>query len=566
MTRTERLALGGAMAVPWLFIWQGLDVTDQGYSLTNYRSFFRHPEATEDSASMWLTNLVGATWDAMFGWFGVVGMRALWALCLSLGMLLSFRLVRELTSTRIAALAVLIASLFLSDRRETWFSYNTSTSILLVAATLCLADGIARQRPRRLFAAGAFIGVLPFARFPNVLAVALLAALGLAAWIDAARRARLPRDVGMTVSGIAAGAGGTLAIIYLRGDAELVFGSVRDLFSPSSHEVGYGTDTLLDKFVSDQRRALAWGFGVCVAGAGLSRVLGKVPSSAAWVLVAGCAALGVFGLTRRDEPWRFVVTGTTCWVLAAVALGLWKRNFHLRVAAFIAFIVVVIAPLGSGNGIKNAHMGLWLALPLVLALLYTLDAPWLAGQGSKLALIAGIALGGEGLHRAATYTYRDAARDGLLTAVAHPQLRWQYTTPARAKVVTEVLDALEQRVAPGDYLLAFESTPLLHYLTNTRPYLNRPWLMGAESSQIIARLAADAPRRTGCLPVAVMSLKTTRSFEWPQRARRLEEKEPQRSTRLVLRAFLRTHRYKQTWENEFFRILEAPSAKGAACR
>src|SRR4029077_10966989 len=106
--------------------------------------------------------------------------------------------------------------------------------------------------------------------------------------------------------------------------------------------------------------------------------------------------------------------------------------------------------------------------------LYTLETPWAAGQGAKLALMAAIGLGGEGLQRAATYTYRDDVRRNLLTPVGRPQLRGQYTTAARAKVVGEVLDALSTRVAPGDYLLAYEGTPLLQYLTKTRPYLNRP--------------------------------------------------------------------------------------------
>ena len=86
-SRVERLALGGALGLPWLFIWQGLDFTDQGYLLTGYRCFFQHPEATEDSANLWLTNLVGASWDALFGGLGVLGMRALWALCMSLACL-----------------------------------------------------------------------------------------------------------------------------------------------------------------------------------------------------------------------------------------------------------------------------------------------------------------------------------------------------------------------------------------------------------------------------------------------------------------------------------------------
>src|SRR6185503_16199319 len=102
--KESRFLLGAAMGWPWLFIWQGLDFTDQGYLLTSYRCFFRHPEVTEDAGSTWLTNLIGAVWDALFGKWGVVSIRALWAVCLSLGLLLAFRLVRRVSSERAAAL------------------------------------------------------------------------------------------------------------------------------------------------------------------------------------------------------------------------------------------------------------------------------------------------------------------------------------------------------------------------------------------------------------------------------------------------------------------------------
>jgi hypothetical protein len=566
MTRTDRFALAGALLVPWLFIWQGLDFTDQGYLLTGYRCFFGHAEATEDSGSAWLTNLVGASWDALFGWLGVVSMRALWAVCLSLGMLLAFRWLRALTGERAAVLAVLVTSIFLSDRRETWFSYNTSSSLLFVAAVLCTARGIDGRRPAWLFAAGAWIGILPFARVPNLLAVALLAAPVLAALLDFDRRARLLRDLGVMLSGITAGALGTLALIYLHGDAALFFRALRGLFAPTVQAAGYAVDSLFVRFVGDQARALAWGFGICLGGFGLSRMLGKVPAAVGWLCVAAAAGLGAWGLARGDEHWSVAVPGTVYFVFGGVTLGLWKRSLQLRVAAFIVLIIVVIAPLGSNNGILNAHMGLWLGAPLLLALLGTLESPWLAGQGSKLALIAGLVLAGEGLHRAATYTYRDGARNQLLSPVNHPQLRAQYTTAARAKVVAEALTALEKRVAPGDYLLAYEGAPLLQYLTKTRPYLNRPWLMSYESPEVIAQLAADAPKRTGCLPVVVATLKSTRGSNWPERSRRLERQEPMLSTRQVITSFLSSHAYERTWRNSFFEILEPPEAQRGSCR
>jgi hypothetical protein len=566
MTRLGRLALWGAIGMPWLFIWQGLDFTDQGYLLTGYRCFFRHPEVTEDSGHMWLVNFVGASWDALFGGLGVLGMRALWALCMSVCVLLAFRLTRALTSERAAALAVLAVSLFLSDRHATWFSYNALSTLLFTASGVCLVQGIVQQSSRWLFAAGVLLGLGPFARFPNLLGWSAICAIGLAAQLDPERRRRLPRDVGLVLLGIACALAAMLLLIYARGDAALYFRGLRSLFEPSMQGAGYALPSLLDQFLRDQGLALLWGLGACVGALGLARALRSVPSSAGWVLLSVAGALAVFVLTHKSESWRWAVTGTSYWLLAAVASGLWRRSVELRVAALVALILVLVAPLGSNLGIKNAHMGLWLALPLVLVLIHSLASNWLWGQGAKLAVLGGVVLCAEGVHRAATYTYRDSRRSELRSSIDHPQLRGQFTSPERAKSVGQVLGALEQRVAPGDYLLAYEGTPLLQYLTRTRPYLNRPWLMGWERGEEVQKLAEEAPERTGCLPVAVRTTHSARGFDWPKSPRPLEQNEANRGARDALDAFLRQHAYVRTWENGFFQIFEPPTERRAQCR
>jgi len=563
---SSRVLVGAALCWPWLFIWQGLDFTDQGYLLTGYRCFFKFPRATEDAASTWLSTFIGAVWDSLFGKWGVVSIRALWALCLSLGLLLAFRLVRSATSERAAALSVLAASVFLSDRRETWFSYNTSTSLMLVATAASLTHGIISRRRGPLLTAGALIGALPFARLPNVLAAGLVVAPCLAALVDKERRAGLVRELGLMLAGIAGGFFGTLGLVHVLGHGKILVSGVRALFAPSASQSGYGMQSLLANFITDELTALAWGLGVCLAGAGLVQVFRRVPALVSWPLVIVLGALAAYGLAGTDELWRFVVPGTGYWLLGAVALGFGRPSFEQRALAFTALAILLIAPLGSNNGIKNAHMGLWLALPLLLSLLFSLNSKLLADQGGKLAIICCLALVGEGLHRAATYTYRDSTRSMLTASVAHPQLRGQFTSPARARSVAEVLQELSKRVAPGDYLLAYEGAPLLQYLTRTRPYLDHPWLMGAVSSEEVAELAATAPRRTGCLPVAVVTRKSTRGFDWPSVARNLEQREPQRSTRRALGAFLRRHRYKRAWTNGFFEIFEPPSVGPGSCR
>ena len=554
-----------AAGVPWLFIWQGLDFSDQGYLLTGYRCFFRYPEATEDSGHMWLTNLVGATWDAAFGALGVVGMRALWALCLSVCVLLAFRLARALGQATRAAVPMLAASIFLSDRHMTTFSYDTMTSLLLAAAAVTLVRGLSSRRPLWLFASGALIGVAPFARFPNLLALALVSALGLAVLLEPERRRTLLADLGAVLLGIAAGVLAMFALITLRGDLALYLDGVRSLFEPSMEGAGYSVNTLARRFALDEAQALGVGLVICLLATGLSQLLRRLPARAAWGLSLAAGVLGACGLIQFKDSWRYAVTGTSYWLLAAIALGIGQHSAAQRLAAYVLLLVVLIAPLGSNVVLTNSHMGLWLALPLAFALLHSWGAGSLGGQGAKLALVASVVLAGEGLHHALTYTYRDSARTRLFSPIADPQLRAQWTTSARARSVSEVLAALEARVSPGDYLLAYEGTPLLQYLSQTRPYLNRPWLMGWERGDVVAGLIEQARSRIPCLPVVVVTTKGGRSPGWPDHAGPLEERKSQEGVRNVLTDFLRANDYQPTWSNGFFQIQE-PSGRSSHCR
>lgn len=552
--------------MPWLFIWQGLDFTDQGYLLTLYRCFLRSREAAGETGSIWLTTLIGGVWDLLLGKLGVLSMRALWALCMSLGLFWVFRLIRRSTSETFAAIATLGASLFLSDRRETWFSYNTSSSLLWVGLAVCLTLGLVEKRRGQLVAAGVLIALLPMARFPNLVGASLLATPGLAALVFAERRDSWLKETAQLILGVIAGLAGVFLLMLALGHTGLYVASIRELFAPSAAQSGYGMDALLSNFIKDESLALGWGLGVCVVGLGLARVLVKLPALVAWLCAVALAGVGAYYLAGPDEQWRYVVPGVAYWVLGAVALGLGRCSFEQRLLAFVALTIAVLAPLGSNNGIKNAHMGLWLAVPFLLALVATLRGSWLAGQGPKLALLGALVLAGEGAHRGATYTYRDSKRSTLVASVGDPQLLGQFTTAARAKSVAEVLGQLQQRVAPGEYLLAYDGTTLLPYLTRTRPYLNRAWLMGAQSSDEVRKLAAQAPARTGCLPVVVTSRFSTRGFDWPTKNKRLEDREPERGIRAVLKELLRSHHYTQKWRNGFFEIWEPPSAGRVVCR
>jgi hypothetical protein len=564
MTRTTKAMLGAALILPWLVIWQGLDFTDQGYMLTIFRSFLHHPEAVAHTAHMWLTNAVGAAWDALFGRLGVVGQRGLFALCISCGMLVSFRTLRSVTGDPAAALGVLATSAFVANRRETWFSYNTLTALLACAIAAALFGGLARKRPRLLYLAGVLLGITPFARLPNVAQLALISAIAFVAVLERERTPQLARDLGRVVLGCAAGAASMLALIALFGHWPMYRDAVRGLFTPFVASSGHGSGSLIRRFISEHAVALPAGLAVLLSAGLFVQAAQRLPRLLGWSLYAALVAAGCFVLASGVERWRFCVVGALYFFLGAVAFGVSNRSVELRLACWLALVALVVTPLGSDTGLNAAHAGLWFALPTALATLYSAGRELASPADPRaVALAVACVLGGEALYHGLKYTYRDDSRLQLTASIDHPQLRAQFTSRARAGVVQEVLEALRSRIEPGDYLLAYEGTPLLQYLTSTYPYLGRPWIMVDDDPVEIAALLGAAPRTHACLPVAVRSRYSARERDWPSTHRPLEPKHAE--TRAVIAEFLARYHYKRTWRNRFFEILEPASRRPVRC-
>jgi len=578
MSRTAKLALLAALLLPWLFVWQGVDFTDQGFSLSHYRLFFEHPDAIGPFQHMWLTNAVGALGERWLGALGVLGARLLWAGCLSLCALLAFVAARETMRADLAAFAALYAAALLAHRRETWFHYNTLTAVTYVVCAACLVCGIARRRDALVFAAGLAAGMSPFARLPNTLILVLGTAPAFAAFIDEERRARVGRESALFAVGVGAGAAAVLAAMNALGHVSQFVGGVRALLDREGGDAfTHARGTLAAQFVRDQALALAFGLAALATVFAAVQLSTRV-SRAVAVAIALALLIAVAALLSNQAYWHWVAAGCAYVVLGSLCAG---RNLpgaaagdeprpgvELRVGAWVALLALVLAPIGSANGIRNSHVGGWLAITLVLG--HVLSTAGRRGQPYARALAWALAgtLGLESAQHAVFHTYRDGPKLELAHRIDEPKLLAQFTSAARARVVEQAMAALRARVARGDLLLAHEGTSLFHYLLDTRPYGDRTWPMLEAPGRLADALDA-ARRRHGCLPVAVRALGSTSTSGWPSdaAAREPRMRELDQKNRQVITRFLRRERYQVSWRNDFFEISEPP-ARGPrrACR
>lgn len=145
---------------------QGLDRIDIGFSQTYYQNFFSHPDVMVYNHLYYLTGLVGALWNLLFGSWGLLGFRVLEALTIAGAVLLLALAYRQRLGGWWTTGAVLLSFLF--PTIVSTFNYNTLTYLLVALALFLL------QRPRGgLFLSGVALGLAVFARFVNLTLLAL---------------------------------------------------------------------------------------------------------------------------------------------------------------------------------------------------------------------------------------------------------------------------------------------------------------------------------------------------------------------------------------------------------
>ena len=545
-----------------LFVWQGLDFTDMGFLLSTYQQFYSAPETNTYFLINWLTVFIGHWMGEPFGGSVIVYKLGASVILAVTGVVTYLGLSAELGRRWMLAVFIFVAFLFITKASGNWINYNKLTGLFYVLGGVLLFLGLRHERRAWVLIAGAVLGANLFIRFPNILGIGLVFAVVLHGLLHRWDWRRLLGWSASFLLGWVLGIGAITLLIVAHGghiDHSLkgVHGAIAMATNEDSHHSG---SLLLKLFFRDHVYALVLGTMIVVAGIHILRVTVTRPRPVrtASVLVSALILALAF---HPLNSWIWAVPGLLYIGLLWVAWQEWRARPALVVLTFIAFAVLVIAPLGSNNGIRNAVYGCWLALPLLLTWLWqrtALSLPALPLVPSPAAgrLGAGtlaLAFASFSLVTAWFYSYRDSSnRLELTQPIDHPLLQGTYTTEPRARVVSELLAELPNWVQPGDTILAYPDLPTVHYLTETTTWLQNPWPILQRGPALTARLS-DNSINPQTLPVVVRSIGATRNFTWPIDSPRNETPDREAAWQAFDR-FVRRHPYERVWANGFFEI------------
>lgn len=497
-------------------VFMGFDVCDNGQYMTFYENFYRAPHSVGYHFMYYLSGVAGGALLWAFPWMGLLGMRVVGLLCITACMWLVYRILRN----DIPAAAIVggnVTSMLAFVSVPVTFCYDLLSVLIYLSAIALLWEAATGRRHVAALAGGALLGINIFVRTPNVLGLVFtlipLAGYWLSPRSNAIGRTGL-RDWAMpsltAMCGAACGVAVVVALMALLGHLGIYLDNLSQLRSIAADSSGQSSHSLatlimipLNFYIAELYVWLKIATLIVVYTV-LRRHLPH-PALRAITLVAAAGAAGymMWRMHVMQPLWALCAAGS----ITLIVTG----NRRQKLLASIGLLLMIMFPLGSDNAYNNGSIIAMLAAPVAVAA--CIKHTRFMRMAPFLVVMAVCSMG----HMATDGCYFDGGELWHKTAtVDNKRVAGIMTTPRRAAIMNTVLHGIAHHIHAGDTLMVYGSTPMLNYLTATRPAMDCCWpeLLGA--TMLHSRLQALDTTRPPVLRQLFSSIGKTFSQPTPQ--------------------------------------------------
>ena len=568
-----------------LFVFQGVDFSDEGFLATFYQNIFSHPGSVQYNFMFWFTGVIGGVFYKLTQPIGLLGLRLAGVLVVTTTAWVTLRI----WSGRIpgAALMTGIALVVVNLNNDIKIvNYNNLSALFFVVIVLLLINNLERPRSFYLAIAGSLIAVNVFVRLPNILGVSLFALPLLAPGSMREKTRALISMAAGSLIGLAA----VVLLLQATGQTDIflnAFSLVREMSQAKTQKgiVGgnYGLLKILTQFRSDVLHSVLYALlllGLLIGMRYALTFLGRKdgPNKSARIIVPILFAVATIGLilSGRTQHFSALYLFHGAGILAVLLVLHRKMPLDIQFISFAGLLVMLSYPVGSAQGILTAgKYCLWITTPIAIHLLADHGGPspaktsgkGLSTWGNRLpdwtgtivrnAVIASLIT--FGLYYSCVYPFFDHAnRFAMHHGVKNEHMRMIVTTRERSLATNELLEAAKAVIRPGDTVLAYDCIPLFHFMTESTPFLHNsyPWLYASEAFQKDLALSSSPGHAA---PVVVRQKIQTigDGGGWPARLAPTPygEWEVNADRNRTMDRFLASNGYKVYWESPFFQIL-----------
>ena len=159
-----------------LFIFQGIDLSDEGFYATFYQQVFTQPETAQYNFMFWFSGIIGGGFNYLFPGLGLWGIRLAGVLVTTGTIIITYNLLKKYMNQGHLKAGLLLVLLFVNNNLKE-FHYNNLSAFLNMLIIYFLFLGLKENKMSKIFLSGLFLSVSTFSRIPNILCAGLALAI-----------------------------------------------------------------------------------------------------------------------------------------------------------------------------------------------------------------------------------------------------------------------------------------------------------------------------------------------------------------------------------------------------
>lgn len=529
----------------FLMNFQTIGMSDEGYYLSTYQFFFVEPRCNEGGFLFYLTSMIGAIWNTIFGWGGILSFRLLWIIISCLTFYFVYRIFEDYTEYK---WWLLFSFLLINVGFFPGVFSNKCLSVFLGTVSLYFLYTFFRNNKLSGLFLGAFILSLNvFVRIPNIVILALLPmAIIIHRLYCQDKTVSFFKMAIISTAGILMGVALMACVLFALGHVHFFIDALKDMFADgASSEASHNYYSMILFYIRDYMKVL-----LCFILFSFFYIINRRYNAnikiSSWFFAALLIMIVVLFLCISPNRFKY----SYLFIGLAIALSVFYYNKEndmvLKCILLSSFAYVVLQPIGTDYG--NAIWGT-LSTVVFLPAGIIIFQRFLQGQSKAMKYYSNLVLVVLGLTIMIVrfnYTIIDGSwadhghRFSMRFYVNESPLATTCTTKERAFSLDELLKEGKKHFSKYDYLFCYMSIPLVNYLTQTKPYLHCS-SSAYYTPDIFKKQLLQAQIEKKQLPVVVCEKNLKGWSGW-------EEKES------LFKSFLSSNQYVMVWNNKDYCI------------
>jgi hypothetical protein len=568
-----------------LFIFQGMDFTDEGFFMTFYQQIFSNPESLVMNFMYWFSGIIGGVFYYLFPASGILGIRVLGIVIILSTSIITYNLLKSYMNVFNLRIGILLTILFVNSNDIKEMYYDNLSSLLIVSSALFIFKGLKNNKLTPIAISGAFISLSAFTRIPSITLLIFLVAIFYYAIINKNKLTLIAQQGFSFLTGFILMSIAVICLMQLIGHLSIYLENLRIVFGWGfSADDSHNLKQLIINFIHAYSKSLIWGIIVCIAPFVLNKIqnlLNEMPGIGSKIIDKLLKIIMVISfifllITNRITYYSLLTFFAGISLIAFIFILTGSRySKEVKLLVFLGCSILLFAPLGSAGGLYAAgRNAFWIILPFAIDFLFSFKS-----IGSMIIItdncdqdnLINISLDQKQLNTYKNnfmamcvfvclyfsyyYPYFDMSNRAKMFSTIDNKLAFGiFTTKERASAINDLLIESSKYVRKNDPVLTYDSFPMYYYLTETRPFLPNvwPWLYLPEQFDFELN---NAVKKTNKLPVVILQKVNTLNSNWPQNYMiKIQRTTPENKRDSILNVFFENNAYTKVWENKAFEI------------